>query len=100
MFDKLYECGKTISGKVGINLAASWYQPKKPTEPEVSEAVERAFQFELGWFAEPILLTGDYPTVMKSQITTKSLRQGMLSRLPTFSALEKEMIKGMKKRLE
>ena len=88
---------RTLSflGKIGINLAASWYQPKNPTEPEVYDAVERAFQFELGWFAEPILLTGNYPAVMKSQITTKSVRQGLQPRLPTLRPLEKEIIKGM-----
>ena len=80
-------------------MEASWYQPKKPTEPEVSEAVERAFQFQLGWFAEPIFRTGDYPKVMKDKILAKSLRQGMSSRLQIFSAADKEMIKGMMKSL-
>ena len=82
------------SGKIGINLAASWYQPKKSTDPEVGDAVERAFQFELGWFAEPILLTGDYPDVMKRQIENKSKVQKVPNRLPGFSGKEKAMVKG------
>ena len=83
-----------FSGKIGINLAASWYKPKKATEPEVSDAIERAFQFELGWFAEPILLTGDYPDVMKQQIANKSRVQGVYNRLPAFSETQKRTIKG------
>ena len=82
------------SGKIGINLAASWYQPKKSTEPEVGDAVERAFQFELGWFADPILLTGDYPDMMKRQIASKSRIQKVPNRLPVFSSKDKAMIKG------
>ena len=82
-----------FSGKIGINLAASWYQPKA-TEPEVSDAIERAFQFELGWFAEPILLTGDYPGVMKQQIARKSKAQGVSNRLPVFNETQKRTIKG------
>ena len=85
-----------ISGKIGINLAASWYQPKKLTEPNVDDAVERAMQFELGWFAEPILLTGDYPTVMKEQIARKSQAQGAANRLPQFTDQEKGDIKGIR----
>ena len=85
-----------ISGKIGINLAASWYQPKKLTEPNVDKAVNRAMQFELGWFAEPILLTGDYPIVMKDQIAMKSQAQGVDNRLPQFTVQEKSDIKGIK----
>ena len=85
-----------ISGKIGINLAASWYQPKKLTEPNVDKAVNRAMQFELGWFAEPILLTGDYPAVMKDQIARKSQAQGVAYRLPQFTDQEKGDIKGIR----
>ena len=84
-----------ISGKIGINLAASWYQPKKLTEPNVDKAVDRAMQFELGWFAEPILLTGDYPIVMKDQIAMKSQAQGVANRL-RFTDQEKRDIKGIR----
>ena len=90
----VFSCHVVLSGKVGINLAASWYQPKTSSEPEVSKAVERAFQFQLGWFAEPILLTGDYPNVMKKQIANKSMTQGVPNRVPVFTDKEKKIVKG------
>ena len=48
----------------------------------------------MGWFAEPILLTGDYPDIMKQQIANKSRVQGVHNRLPEFKDTEKAQIKG------
>ena len=33
-------------------------------------------QFYFGWFGTPILLTGDYPQVMRSKVDQKSQAQG------------------------
>ena len=81
-------------GQIGINLAASWYEPKISTDLEVNEAAERAFQFHLGWFAEPILLTGDYPQVMKQYIANTSMSEEVSHRLPTFTNNESQIVKG------
>ena len=34
----------------------------------------RYMQFYFGWFGSPILLTGDYPRVMRSLVDSKALR--------------------------
>lgn len=50
-------------------------------------ASERAMQFSLGWFANPIFGDGDYPTVMREQIDSKSSAAALeMSRLPEFTA--------------
>lgn len=83
-------------GQVGITLNIGWAQPKNTSDAADWEASERAIQFEMGWFAHPILVNGDYPQVMKDQIGNKSQAQGYsTSRLPTFSKQEKQDIKGV-----
>ena len=64
--------------------------------PEDLEASERAANFDLGWFAHPIYINGDYPDVMKWKVGNKSQEQGYKkSRLPEFTDEEKQMIKGI-----
>ena len=82
-------------GQVGVTFNSDWWVPKNPLEPADWNAAERGLQFHLGWFANPIFGTGDYPEVMKTQIAKKSKEQGLQSsRLPTFTNEEKKMIKG------
>ena len=71
---------------------------KEPLNDETMNryAAERAMQFKLGWFANPIFGNGDYPSVMKRHVAMKSRRQGFSkSRLPEFTAEEKIQNKGM-----
>lgn len=85
----------TQKGEVGITLNINWAQPKNTSDPAHWEASNRTMQFELGWFAHPILVNGDYPQVMKDQIGNKSRAQGFTkSRLPEFTDLEKRYIAG------
>lgn len=59
--------GSFISGKIGITLNNHWFEPKDKTPANV-EAAQRANEFMLGWFADPIFGSGDYPYVMKSRV--------------------------------
>ncbi|XP_018320182.1 myrosinase 1-like [Agrilus planipennis] len=78
---------------MGITLSASWYEPGSSEE---EEAAERARQFRIGLYANPIFSTnGDYPQVMKDYIGNQSSAQGLSkSRLPQFTSDEIEYIKG------
>ena len=53
------------------------------------------FQFLLGWFANPIYGSGDYPQIMKDKILNKSIAQGYnRCRLPEFTQDEIDYIRG------
>ena len=81
-------------GKVSLALNSIHEEPATESE-EDRQAADRAYQFMLGWFAHPIYVNGDYPQVMKDQIANKSAMQGYKrSRLPEFTAQEKNEIKG------
>ncbi|CAI9300477.1 unnamed protein product [Lactuca saligna] len=75
--------GKYKHGSVGINLLAFWFEPYTNTIQDV-KATQRANDFYLGWFLNP-LVNGDYPDIMKKNAG---------NRIPTFTKLESERIKG------
>ncbi|KAL8606507.1 hypothetical protein ACOMHN_037738 [Nucella lapillus] len=79
-------------GLVSINLNSDFMAPKDPSNPLHVHAVERAQQFLIGWFANPIYGDGDYPSVMKEYVRRNS--QGNSSRLPEFTDEEIAFIKG------
>ena len=81
-------------GQVGITLDCDWKEPAT-THAMDRYAAERALQFKLGWFANPIFGNGDYPAVMKQVVAKKSAVEGRTeSRLPEFTDAEKIMNKG------
>ncbi|ESO98170.1 hypothetical protein LOTGIDRAFT_239074 [Lottia gigantea] len=78
-------------GQVGITLNCNWFEPKDPKSGLDVAAQERGIEFLLGWFANAILVNGDYPQIMKDLILNKThqLSPGQPSRLPTFTEPEK-----------
>nr|XP_028599616.1 cytosolic beta-glucosidase-like isoform X1 [Podarcis muralis]XP_028599617.1 cytosolic beta-glucosidase-like isoform X1 [Podarcis muralis]XP_028599618.1 cytosolic beta-glucosidase-like isoform X1 [Podarcis muralis] len=92
-YDRLFR--KTQGGLVSIALNSDWAEPFDPNSVADQEAAKRHVAFCLDWFATPIFLNGDYPAIMKSQISAVCKRQGSpSSRLPEFTQEEKMMIKG------
>ncbi|XP_032801046.2 lactase/phlorizin hydrolase isoform X1 [Petromyzon marinus] len=93
-YDKNYRASQ--GGQVGITLNSDWVEPGDPELPADVEAAERYLEFLLGWFAEPIFGSGDYPEVMKKAVEKKDIECGREgpSRLPAFTAEEKAYIKG------
>ncbi len=70
-------------GSIGITNNCDWREPLTEKE-EDKAAAERALQFFLGWFADPVYF-GDYPQVMRERLG---------DRLPKFSPEEAKLLKG------
>jgi beta-glucosidase len=70
-------------GKIGITNNGDWREPLT-NSTENRNAAQRALEFFLGWFADPIYL-GDYPT---------SMRERVKDRLPEFTDDQKQLIQG------
>eukprot|EP01121_Diplochlamys_sp_Union-15-3_P013607 TRINITY_DN4252_c0_g1_i1.p1 TRINITY_DN4252_c0_g1~~TRINITY_DN4252_c0_g1_i1.p1 ORF type:complete len:506 (-),score=89.67 TRINITY_DN4252_c0_g1_i1:15-1490(-) len=70
-------------GIIGITLNCDWTVPLTQSAAD-QEAAERHLIWQLSWYADPIFF-GDYPEIMKQYVG---------SRLPTFTAQEKQLLKG------
>jgi beta-glucosidase len=70
-------------GQIGITLNGDWAMPYD-NSPENIAAAQRALDFAIGWFADPIYL-GYYPD---------SMRTTLGSRLPNFTPEEWKVVKG------
>lgn len=71
-------------GQIGITNNCDWREPLTDNLQD-AEAAERALDFYIGWFADPIFGHGDYPA---------SMRERVGARLPAFTAEDKAMIQG------
>lgn len=71
------------NGRIGITNNCDWREPLTE-RPEDRAAAERALEFFLAWFADPIY-RGDYPV---------SMRERVGDRLPRFTEEERAQIMG------
>lgn len=72
-------------GTIGITLHGNWSEPFDDSSALDIAAAERAREFEIAWFADPIYRTGDYPASMREQLG---------DRLPTFTPEERKLVLG------
>lgn len=72
-------------GQIGIVLDYKWAYPQDPSSDDDKKAAGWDRDNVLGFWAEPIFKTGDYPA---------SLREFFSDKLPTFTAAEKRLLKG------
>ncbi|KAJ1389836.1 Glycosyl hydrolases family 1, N-terminal conserved site [Sesbania bispinosa] len=74
---------KYKGGFIGISLDVIWFESATNTTEDI-EATQRALDFQLGWFLDPLVF-GDYPNSMKTRVG---------SRLPKFSKSQASLLKG------
>ncbi|NXK87841.1 LPH hydrolase, partial [Formicarius rufipectus] len=92
-YDDKYRASQ--GGVIALCPNIDWAEPKSPSDPRDIEAADRYLQFLVGWFTHPIFKNGDYPEVMKWKVGNRSELQDLpASRLPLFSAEEREYIRG------
>ena len=95
-FGSLEGNGK-ILGELGITISGTYMFPMSDSKDD-TDACDRGFQFNWGWWANPIFgANGDYPQVMKDRILNASIGQQkrLVSRLPEFTEAQKQSLKGM-----
>ncbi|KAF2261760.1 glycoside hydrolase [Lojkania enalia] len=81
-----YHVGKSINRNLSISLKHNGgYKIPLTNSPADAEAVQRAWDFQESWFADPVFINGDYPSRLKSYVSTF---------LPAFSDEEKARING------
>jgi len=71
-------------GIIGITLNGDWGEPWDSSN-ENKAAAQRSLEFWIGWYADPVYLTGDYPASMKAQLG---------DRLPSFTKEQSALLKG------
>ena len=59
-----------ITGQIGITLNSAWAEPLDPYDASDLAASETDMQFGLGWYAQPILMDGKYPSIMREKVCT------------------------------
>lgn len=72
-------------GKISIVLNAEWAEPLNKNSAVDKFFAQFKMDYMLGWFADPVYLTGQYPMKM---------RIGLLRHLPWFTADQSKLIKG------
>eukprot|EP00826_Nyctotherus_ovalis_P055424 TRINITY_DN7356_c0_g1_i8.p1 TRINITY_DN7356_c0_g1~~TRINITY_DN7356_c0_g1_i8.p1 ORF type:complete len:474 (+),score=121.06 TRINITY_DN7356_c0_g1_i8:45-1466(+) len=77
------EYNKDKKGSISIVINTDMYYPKNASNQTDKEAAERALDFQLGWFGDPIFL-GHYPARMK---------QRLKNRLPEFTPEQAQLLK-------
>ncbi|KAM6911883.1 klotho isoform 2-T2 [Lycodopsis pacificus] len=74
---------------VSLALHMDWVEPAFSFSREDVEPAKRVLDFRIGWFAEPIFGSGDYPLGMRSW-----LRQLNSLDLPVFNEDDRLLVKG------
>lgn len=69
---------------IGITLNYDWAYPWNPEDPADLAAAQLDHDFNLGWWADPVFLTGDYP---------ESMKQRLGENLPSFTEEEKTSLR-------
>jgi beta-glucosidase len=71
-------------GEIGIVFNSDWYEPLHADNAADAAAAERYQLLNLGLYADPLYF-GDYPQIVRDYVGSK---------LPNFTAAEKELIRG------
>lgn len=81
-----YHLGKSLNSNLSISLKHNGgYKIQRTNSSEDALALQRAWDFQEGWFCDPVFLTGNYPKYLKAYLDTF---------LPPFTAAQIAQING------
>ncbi|XP_029029155.1 klotho [Betta splendens] len=86
-YDREYR--RAQGGQVSLALHMDWVEPAFSFSREDVEPAKRVLDFRVGWFAEPVFGSGDYPPAMRSW-----LRQLNSLDLPAFNEEDRQLVRG------
>nr|XP_060626823.1 klotho isoform X1 [Anolis sagrei ordinatus] len=92
LYDKKFR--RTQKGKISIAFHANWVEPACPFSENDGSAANRVLEFDIGWLAEPIFKSGDYPDLMRQWLQHKNSLGFYGPHLPYFTEEEKRLIRG------
>ncbi|XP_012786843.3 beta-klotho [Ochotona princeps] len=92
LYDRQYRPSQR--GALSLSLHSDWAEPANPYSASHRQAAERFLQFEIGWFAEPLFKSGDYPAAMREYLAAKNRLGLSSSALPRFSDAEQRLVRG------
>lgn len=81
-------------GQVSLVLHVDWVEPATSFSRQDVEPVNRVLAFRVGWFAEPIFGSGDYPPLMRSWLQNRNSQDLFNYQLPSFTEEERNLVRG------
>ncbi|KAM9319853.1 klotho [Gastrophryne carolinensis] len=88
------EFRKTQKGRISLALHTDWKEPASPFSKNDNTTSDRFLEFEIGWLADPIFLSGDYPKVMREWYNLRNNHDVFDFHLPMFTKDERSLIQG------
>ncbi|XP_043929155.1 klotho [Protopterus annectens] len=88
------EFRKTQNGQISIALLANWIEPAYHMSRSHIETANRVLEFNIGWFAEPIFGSGNYPSTMWDWLHQTNNKHLLNFYSGYFPEKDKEFIRG------
>ncbi|KAG7484428.1 hypothetical protein MATL_G00049280 [Megalops atlanticus] len=85
---------KDQGGKVSLTLHTDWVEPAYSFNRNDLVPANRVLDFRIGWFAEPIFGSGDYPPGMRSWLQQRNTLDLFSYHLPVFSEKDRKLVRG------
>lgn len=84
---------KNQMGQIGITIDGRWYESGTESAKD-RDAAERAREFNVGLWTNPIFGNGDFPEIVKQRVKFVSEKEGFFrSRLPEFTQNEQNFVR-------
>lgn len=88
------EFRRSQGGEVSLALHVDWVEPAFSFHREDAAPAQRVLDVRVGWFAEPVFGSGDYPPVMRQWLQQRNHLDLFDYHLPSFSQEDRRLVRG------